>query len=85
MFDYEHQHFGLGAHLELLRILDVRAGWSRNLAESDVGDRIHAGVGVDLWAVQLNLGASMAIDTTPVDGKDVPREFTISGGLAMEF
>ena len=85
VFDYDQQHLSLGAHLELLRILDLRAGWSRNLAESDIGDRIHIGVGLDLWAVQFNLAGAASLDTTPVGGEDVIKEMTVSAGLTMEF
>ncbi len=82
---YQSRHAGLGAHVEILRVLELRAGVSRNLAEDDIGTLVHAGIGLDLWGIRADLAGAVAVETATVDGSEVPRQAELAFGLACEF
>jgi hypothetical protein len=83
--NYDSQMFRLGAEFDLFRILALRGGYSQNLAESDIGPLVHAGLGVNLWAVRIDLAGAMALETTTYDGDEVPREVRAGLQLAADF
>ena len=64
----------LYADYQSARFFALRAGYSQNLAESDIGALVHAGIGVNLWVVRIDLAGAMALETTEYDGNEVPRE-----------
>ncbi|OGQ06483.1 MAG: hypothetical protein A2W38_06165 [Deltaproteobacteria bacterium RBG_19FT_COMBO_58_16] len=71
--------------VSLLKVLQLRAGAYKNLSESDIGAVYTAGLGLNLWAVNLDFGASMASETTAIDNDDVPREVKVEAALSMLF
>ncbi len=82
---YKSRYARLGVEWDVLRFLALRAGYSENLAESDIGGLIHAGVGINLWLLRIDLAGAMALETTEYDGDEVPREARVGFQLAADF
>ena len=83
--NYKSQYVRLGAEWDIARFVAVRAGYSENLAEGDIGGLIHAGVGLNLYFLRIDLAGSMALETTEYDGDEVPREARVGFQLAADF
>jgi hypothetical protein len=83
--DYKSRYARLGVEWDILRFLALRAGYSENLAEDDIGGLVHAGVGLNLWLLRIDLAGSMALETTEYDGDEVPREVRLGFQLAADF
>lgn len=83
--EYASQRLGGGVEWNAFRFLALRAGASTDLAETDAGTMLHAGVGVNLWAVRLDLAGAVSTDTVTVDGDDYPRAADVSLGLMVDF
>ena len=82
---YESQMLRLGAEFNLLHFLALRAGYSTNLAEDDIGGLVHAGIGINLWAVRFDVAGAMSLEKTTYDGNTVPREARVGLQLAVDF
>jgi len=82
---YNMQKVGGGIEWDAFRVLALRAGVSENIAESDVGLLYHAGVGLNLWALRVDLAAMMSKQTTTYDGEEVPREARASLAVATDW
>ena len=83
--NYDTQMLRLGGEWDIFRFFALRAGYSQNLAEDDVGALVHAGVGINLWAIRFDVAGAMSLDTTTYDGSEVPREARLSAQLAVDF
>lgn len=83
--EYATQRLGGGVEWNALRFLALRAGVSRDLSEDELGTILHGGVGLNLWAMRLDLAGAMSTDTVTVDGQDYPRSFNVGAGLAVDF
>jgi hypothetical protein len=82
---YHTQNLAAGLEWNPWHFLALRAGLSQNLAESDVGPLVHAGLGFNFWAVRLDLAGAMSLDTQKVGDTDTPREAQASFGVAVDF
>jgi hypothetical protein len=82
---YKSQYVRLGAEWDIFRFLALRAGYSENLAESDIGGLVHAGLGVNLWILRIDLAGSMSLETTEYDGNEVPREARVGMQIATDW
>lgn len=82
---YKSQYVRLGAEWDIVRFIAVRAGYSENLAESDIGGLVHAGVGINLWLLRIDVAGAMALETTEYDGDEVPREARVGLQVAADF
>lgn len=71
---YKSQNLGAGAEINILKILQLRAGAYKNIAESDIGLVYTAGAGLNLWLVNLDLGVSLSSSRTSIDGNEFPEE-----------
>ncbi|MBI5237118.1 MAG: conjugal transfer protein TraF [Deltaproteobacteria bacterium] len=71
---YKSKNLGGGVELNILKILQLRAGAYKNMAESDIGLVYTVGGGLNLWLVNLDLGASLSSSRTSIDGKKFPEE-----------
>ena len=69
---YKSQNLGAGAEINILKILQLRAGAYKNIAESDIGLVYTAGAGLNLWLVNVDLGASLSSSRTSIDGNEFP-------------
>lgn len=83
--EYSSQRLALGAEWNLLRFLALRGGVSRDLAESESGEMLHAGLGLNLWAARVDLAGAMSTETVTVDGEDYPRAFNLGLGVSVDF
>jgi len=83
--DFGSRNLGGGVELNLLRIIQLRGGAYKNLAEDDIGLVYTAGIGLNLWLINLDIGASMASESSKVDDKDIPKEARAEFALSMLF
>jgi hypothetical protein len=82
---YDVQRVSLGSELNL-PLLALRLGTYRNVAESDLGWVLTGGVGLNLWALAVDLGAAVSIDdTVNYDGVDYPRTIRAHASIGMNF
>jgi hypothetical protein len=81
---YEVQRAAIGMRCDLW-FVEPMLGLSTNLAEDDIGEVIHAGIGLDLWAFRINAAGAFALDTVEVDGDEVPREISAGFGIDTEW
>jgi F plasmid transfer operon, TraF, protein len=82
---YKSQYARLGAEWDIARVVALRAGYSQNLAEDDIGCLVHAGIGVNLYLLRIDLAGAMALKTTEYDGNTVPREARVGLQLATDW
>ncbi len=82
---YQQQRAGVGAEWNPWRIIALRAGVSRNLAEKDIPMLLHAGLGLNLWALRIDLAAAATTKTQTVDGTKIPTEARFSFGVMSDF
>ncbi|MBI1822182.1 MAG: conjugal transfer protein TraF [Nitrospirae bacterium] len=83
--NYKSQNVGGGLELSLFKFLLLRGGAYTNLAQSDIGLVYTAGLGINLWLLQLDIGAAMAKNTTQIDTQSVPVESKVDFSLSMLF
>jgi hypothetical protein len=82
---YDVQLMSLGTELDL-SLVALRLGTYRNIAESDLGWVLTAGLGFNLWAVSFDVAGAMSIDDTVIyDGTEYPRTLRLNAGLSMNF
>ncbi|MBU0676280.1 MAG: conjugal transfer protein TraF [Proteobacteria bacterium] len=82
---YDSQYLRFGLEWDAFRFLALRVGAYKNLAESDIDWVYAAGLGLNLWAVRLDLGANMASSSTQYDGEDIPKELNVQAQLSIDF
>ncbi|MFQ5465186.1 MAG: conjugal transfer protein TraF [Thermodesulfobacteriota bacterium] len=82
---FKSQNIGGGVELDLLRILKLRAGAFANTAADDIGVVYTAGVGLGLWILNIDAGASLSGDTTDIDGNTIPEEIKAEVAVSALF
>jgi F plasmid transfer operon, TraF, protein len=83
--NYDTQMLRVGGEWNVFRFLALRGGYSTNLAESDIGGLVHAGVGLNLWAIRLDVAGAMSLEKTSFDDTEIPREARGALQLAVDF
>ncbi len=84
-FDYNVRRLSFGTELDLT-LVALRLGTYKNLAESDFGWVLTGGVGFNLWALSVDLGAAISIDdTVEYDGTEYPRTARLHAGIGLTF
>ena len=79
---YDSQLIKVGAEAELLRTLTIRGGFYDNLTADDRDPVVTAGVGIDLYFVEMDISGAYALgDTVEYDGEDYPQEARIAFSL----
>jgi hypothetical protein len=69
-----------------LSLVALRLGTYRNLAESDYGWVLTGGLGLNVFALSVDLGAAISInDTVEYDGTDYPRNARLYAAISMNF
>jgi len=82
---YDIQRLSFGTELDL-SLIALRLGTFKNLAESDYGWVLTGGVGLNLWALSVDLGGAISIDdTVEYDGTDYPRTARLYAAVSMDF
>ncbi|MDH4227913.1 MAG: conjugal transfer protein TraF [Deltaproteobacteria bacterium] len=83
--EYKSKNVAAGLELNLFNFLRLRGGAYKNLAENDIGLVYTAGLGLNLWLVNIDVGAAMSKDSSTVDGEDIPNEARVELALSMLF
>ncbi|MHB8481914.1 MAG: conjugal transfer protein TraF [Nitrospiria bacterium] len=82
---YQSQNLGGGIELNLLRFLQLRAGAYTNLAYNDIGVVYTAGLGINLWLLNVDIGAAVGKQTDQYQGNSIPEEARVEIALNMLF
>jgi len=83
--NYNIQRLSFGTELDL-SLVALRLGTYKNLAESDLGWVLTGGVGLNLWALSVDLGGAISIDdTVEYDGTDYPRTARLYAAVSLDF
>ncbi|MCF8036515.1 MAG: conjugal transfer protein TraF [Desulfobacteraceae bacterium] len=82
---YKSRNLSLGVEWDVFRFLALRAGMYKNLSEDDIGWVYTAGIGLNLWAVRLDIAGAFAGDEEEFDGEDVPVESRVAAELSVDF
>ncbi len=82
---YDTQYISVGAEYDFLSVLAVRAGAYQNMAESDIGPVLTAGLGINIALARLDIGASFSPEMVEYDGSEIPEEAAVSLGLMIKF
>jgi hypothetical protein len=83
--NYKTQYVSAGLEWDAFRFLAIRAGWYQNLADSQVGNVITAGVGVNFWLARLDVGAAVALDKQKYEDEETPKEVRLTAAFAIDF
>jgi hypothetical protein len=83
--NYGTQNIAFGLEWDAFRVLSLRAGAYKNIAESDIGWVYTAGLGVNLWAARLDLGGAFSTEEETFDGDEYPSEIRFAGQLSVDF
>jgi len=82
---YDTQYLSFGAEWLVLGFMALRGGIYENQAESDIGLVYTAGIGMNVWAVHLDIAGAMAADTGEFDGSSYPLEGRLMAQLSFDF
>jgi hypothetical protein len=82
---YDTQNASLGVEWDVFRVLALRAGLYKNLAENDIGVVYTAGLGLNLWAVRLDLAGAFAGESEQYNDDDLPKETRFAAQLSVDF
>jgi hypothetical protein len=82
---YQTRNIAFGLEWDLFRILALRAGTYKNLAEDDIGWVYTAGVGLNLWLVRFDIAGALTDDKEQFDGNSIPKEVRVAAQLSVDF
>ena len=82
---YKTQNLSLGVEWDAFRFLALRGGIYRNLIESDIDWVYAAGLGLNLWAVRLDVAGTFSNQQEEFDGEDLPKEVRVAAQLSVDF
>ncbi|HDR46336.1 MAG TPA: hypothetical protein ENN94_01395 [Geoalkalibacter subterraneus] len=82
---YDTQNISFGLEWHAFRTLALRAGAYKNIAESDIDWVYTAGIGLNLWAVRLDLAGAFSTEKEEFDGDDYPSEIRVAGQISVDF
>ncbi|MBW7957913.1 MAG: conjugal transfer protein TraF [Deltaproteobacteria bacterium] len=68
------RNLGGGVEASIFNFLKLRAGIYKNLSMDDIGPVYTAGLGLNLWLFNIDLGGAVSSGTTTVDGDEIPKE-----------
>jgi hypothetical protein len=83
--DYQTQRLSAGIEWNAARIIALRAGVYKNLAETDVPVVFSGGIGLNLYVLRLDLAAAASPETDTFDGESYPKEARVAFALAVDF
>jgi len=82
---YQTRNLSFGLEWDVFRILALRAGTYKNLAEDDIGWVYTAGVGLNLWLVRFDIAGALTDDKENFDGESIPKEVRVAAQLSVDF
>lgn len=83
--DYATRNLSCGLEWDIFKILALRGGVYKNMAESDVGLVYTAGLGLNLWAARLDVAGVFSKDEYTYDGDKIPQETRVAAALSIDF
>mgnify|MGYP005851506735 CR=1 FL=1 len=83
--NYATQNLAFGLEWDVFKILALRGGIYKNLAEDDIDLVYTAGLGLNLWAARLDIAGTLTSDSFEYDGNDIPQESRIAAALSVDF
>jgi len=82
----EEQNLAVGVEWDVARVVALRGGVSQNLAETDEREPVlSGGVGVNMYAVRIDLAVAAGLDTVEYDGEEYPEEMRASLAITVDF
>jgi hypothetical protein len=82
---YDTQNLSFGAEWDAFRFLALRAGAYKNLAENDIDWVYTAGLGLNLWAMRIDVAGAFAGEKGQFDDEDIPRELRVAAQVSIDF
>ncbi len=82
---YDTQNLSFGLEWDAFRVLALRAGTYRNLAEDDIKWVYTAGLGVNLWAARIDVAAAYHDEEAKFDDENMPKEARVSAQISVDF
>jgi len=79
------QRVGTGIEVNPWRVVALRAGAYRNIADGDGGSVLTAGAGINMWAVRIDAAVAAAPQRIQVLDWELPKEFRASLGIMADF
>ncbi|MFQ5781235.1 MAG: conjugal transfer protein TraF, partial [Nitrospiria bacterium] len=99
--NFKSQTVGGGVEIDLFRFLQLRAGAFKNFAEDDIGLVYTAGLGLNFWLLNFDIGAALSRERTRLEifendsqddlyqlvglSDDLPEDFRVEFALSMLF
>ena len=83
--DYKSQLVSGGLEVNVFKVLNLRAGAYKNISEADIGVVYTAGLGVNLYLVNFDLGAAIASESSAIDSNSIPKEARVEAAFSMLF
>lgn len=82
--DYHSQNVALGVEAWIFRIIALRGGLYKNMAEDDIDSVYTGGLGLRIWHLHLDLAGAMSSETAKVgtDDMEIAKEYAFSGTLS---
>lgn len=82
---YDTQNIRFGFEWDAGRVLALRGGAYKNLVEDDIDWVYTAGLGLNLWAMRLDVAGAFSDEKTEFDGDDYPTVSRLSAQLSFDF
>ncbi len=82
---HDSRNLGGGLEVHPFTWLKLRGGAYKNLAESDIGTVVTAGLTLGIKWVNLDVDAASALDTAKFNGRDYPEEARVQANLNIRF
>ncbi|MFI5304229.1 MAG: conjugal transfer protein TraF [Nitrospiria bacterium] len=82
---YKSQNVAGGMELNIFKFIQLRGGIYTNLAENDIGPVYTAGLGLNFWLFNLDIGAAMGSKRGQIDDNSIPNEARAEFALSMLF
>ncbi len=79
------QYWNVGLEWDAFSILALRVGAFKNIAQNNIGLVPTLGLGLDLWAARIDLGAAVSSKKVMLDGKKTPVFAMASAAITMDF
>jgi len=79
------QYWNLGFEWDAWSVLALRAGAYQNMSQSDLGLITTAGLGINMWAVRLDVAGAISTNKVIFEGESVPAYAMASLALSSDF
>jgi hypothetical protein len=83
--DIDTQNLALGVEWDVMRTLALRAGVTKNLAESDLDWIYTGGLGFNFWLVRLDLAAAVSPEKVQFKDKKAPKLAKVAVQVSVDF